>query len=123
MVTELSSRNVARILTVALHRFRAEVDPEAPVQRVLTFLVIAAHPDLPQREATRYIRDVGVATVSRNVADMSALTRTRQPGPGIVEQIPDPTYRRRNLLRLTSKGLALMDAITSDVNRALDIDQ
>lgn len=117
--TSLSKEDVVRVLSVAMDRLRLEIDSEVPAQRVLTLLAVAANPDLPQYEVSKHVQGIAEATVSRNVTDLSALTRTRSPGPGLVEQRADPTHRRRNLLRLTAKGERLIADLTRAVNAAL----
>jgi DNA-binding MarR family transcriptional regulator len=115
----LTQQDVVHVLRVVIDRLRAEVGPEVPAQRVLTLLAIAANPDLPQHDVPRHVRGIVDATVSRNVADLSAVTRMREPGPGLVEQRADPMYRRRNLLRLTTKGERLIADLTRVANAAL----
>lgn len=115
----LTQQDVVHVLRVAVDRLRAEIGPEVPAQRILTLLAIAANPDLPQHDVPKHIHGVAEATVSRNVADLSAVTRTREPGPDLVEQRADPMYRRRNLLRLTRKGERLIADLARAANAAL----
>lgn len=119
MGNELSVRDAIRVLTVAMDCFREGIDAEAPAQRILTFLAVAANPDMPQYDVSKHVKGIAEATVSRNVTDLSALNRARQPGPDLVEQRPDPMYRRRNLLRLTPKGERLLEQLASRINDTL----
>lgn len=117
--SDLSTLDTVRVLIVALEVFRDAIDPEAPLQRVMTFLAIAANHDMPQYELEKAVKGVSASAFSRNIADLTAIDRNRKPGPGLVLQAPDPYYRRRNLLRLTTKGEQLMAEITDRMNRAL----
>ena len=81
-------------------------NPTMPLQQVRTFLHVALHGEVPQaslEEAT----GVEQSSVSRNVALLGPGLSPAEPGYGLIESLPDPWNRKRNLVRLTQRGKAL----------------
>jgi len=91
----------------------AASDPTMPIQQAMTFLVVAQSSEVPQAEL---IRNVGLApsSVSRNVARLAQGTLT-EPGLYWIENYEDPAWRRRKLVRLTPRGKAVADRVSSAV--------
>jgi len=114
----LSKQDAVQMLTLAMQEMQDQIGPEATAQRVLTFLAIAANPGMPQYDMGKKVKGFTFATLSRNIAELSLIKRGSQPGSGLVVQMPDPKHRRRNLLRLTEKGEALVEAIAARMSAA-----
>ncbi|MGB8706029.1 MAG: MarR family winged helix-turn-helix transcriptional regulator, partial [Gillisia sp.] len=115
---QINPEDVLKTVKAALEVFRDELGPETNISKMLTLLGIA---DSPGVEQHRLGEEAGVATstLSRIIVDLSGVNRHRKPGPNVVHAYPDPMWRRRNLLELTSKGRSLMDKVTANVNKAL----
>lgn len=117
---QLSNEQVLKVLGVAVRYLQEKIDPEMPAQRILTLVGVAQHPGAPQFELGEMIGLPAASTISRNLNDLTHLTSRRKPGPDLVAQEPDPHFRRRNLVRLTKRGEALIAAMTAEVNQALE---
>lgn len=106
-------RKSISILTDALSSFR-EIDPEMPMQTMITFLVIAGSGEkYPGGMPMTQLRlEVGIsqAAISRNTALLSKGTGGR-PGHRLILTREDPKHRRRKLVRISQKGLALVEQI------------
>ncbi len=84
--------------------FRA-MDPEMPLQTVMTYLVVAAKdpkPVLMSDLATRL--DIAHSSVTRNVQAMSEYNRHGKSGHGLLVTSNDAKDRRVKWVALTPKG-------------------
>ena len=76
-------------------------------QTMLALLYIAR---LDQTDNPATVKDVGdhlgvsTAAASRNVAALSAWSRHKKPGHGLVEATENPAFRSQKFIRLTAKG-------------------
>jgi len=118
MSEKLSQDAVLEALTAALNVFKDELGQETNISKLLTLIGIARSPGAEQYKLGE---DIGVptSTLSRIVIDLSGVNRHREPGPNVVHAYPDPMWRRRNLLELTSKGNAMMLKVARRVNEAI----
>jgi DNA-binding MarR family transcriptional regulator len=92
---------------------------ETPIQQVLTFAYVAGSSEpVPMADL---IDSTGVSqsSVSRNVATLGPGVSPSQPGYGLMEAFEDPYYRRRKLVRLTSKGLKLRNELQTALTNLL----
>lgn len=119
MAGQLSQHDVTQILLTALAEFRAVLGLDVPAQRIQTLLEVAATPDLEQADLARALGGMGEATVSRQLAELSAITRKGEKGPNLIRQEVHPAYRRRNVVKLTAEGEGLMRAVAEKVNKKL----
>ena len=92
-------------------------DPEMPIQMVQTLLVVMMRPGLTMSELGEQT-GLTQSSVSRNVAALSKVHRTRRPGHDLVYTEEDPIERRRKLVLLSPKGKRLLE----QVNRAMSAD-
>lgn len=119
MGTRLTEAEITQVVFAALDEFRKELGLDVTAQRIQTMLAIAMNPNMEQRELGNQLGGMADATVSRNVSDLSAITRNKERGPNLVKQEPDPMFRRRNLVDLTPSGRALLRNVTDRVNKSL----
>ena len=85
-----------------------------PLQQLSILLYVAQFSEVPMSDL---IRAAGVeqASVSRNVAILGQGLSPREKGYGLIEAYEDPEYRRRKLVKLTARGVALkkdLEALT-----------
>lgn len=113
---KLTQKDLTTILTTAMQSFRDEIDPDITATRILTLLVVSDSPGMQQVDLERAL-NASSSTVSRNILDLSAYKRNKEPGPDFLEQRPDPMYRKRNLVYPTTKALHWLAALTQKVNR------
>ena len=112
----LSKHDLIAVLTTALSSFREEFDSEITASRILTLLAVSENPGIQQVDVERFVRGLSASAVSRNILDWSDVTTNRKPGPGFLEQRPDPEYRRRNIVYPTAKALHWLEQLTKAVN-------
>lgn len=115
----LSKHDLIEVLTAALSSFREEFDSEITASRILTLLAVSENPGIQQVDVERYVRGLSASAVSRNILDWSDVTTNRKPGPGFLEQRPDPEYRRRNIVYPTAKALHWLEQLSKTVNERL----
>ncbi len=86
--------------------------PEMQAQTMCIFLHICkVHPkDIPMSELADLI-GISQASCSRNVALLSSWTRYKTKGPGLVAAFENPMERRSKLVKLTPRGLSLLNDI------------
>lgn len=87
---------------------RGEVDIN--VLRIF-YLVAQWRGDAIPQATVRDTLSLSEAGVSRNVALLSVGASVNTRGPGLIESFEDPEYRRRKLIRLTSKGRRFADSL------------
>lgn len=76
-----------------------------PLQRLQAFLLIASRGDAGTNHATLiHELELSRSQASKVVADLTELTSRKEPGPGLVESVPDPMNMRTRIVKLTPKG-------------------
>lgn len=83
---------------------RDNLSPDVTVQRLLVLLGVARNEGISQRELSDLLPGISVTAMSRNLADLSARTSRKTPGPALIKQVHDPDNLRRKQLYLTTKG-------------------
>lgn len=86
------------------------LDREVPAQVMATLFYVAAHKDC-HKTAMEEDLNISTASGSRNTDWLSEFHRLRKPGMGLITKTQDPSNRRRQQLRLTSKGEQLIHQI------------
>lgn len=97
-----------RALDRALRYARAKLSPDITAQRLLILIAVYFHEGLSQRELLTHLESTSITALSRNLADLSALTTRKTPGPGLLELRVDPLNLRVKRIFLTSKGRRFM---------------
>lgn len=92
----------------ALRYARAKLSPDITAQRLLILIAVYFHEGLSQRELLNHLESTSITALSRNLADLSALTTRKTPGPGLLELRVDPLNLRVKRIFLTSKGRRFM---------------
>ncbi|MBS0582748.1 MAG: winged helix-turn-helix transcriptional regulator [Proteobacteria bacterium] len=96
-----------------LQSYRRHVDENASLKAVLVFLTVALEPGSDQVHIGE-VSGLHRAVVSKYIADLTALTSTKQPGPGLVENAIDPRNLRYRYPRLTPKGERVLEKIVKE---------
>ncbi len=96
------------ILDRALRLARARLSPDITAQRLLILIAVYRHEGLSQRELLQHLESTSITALSRNLADLSALTTKKSPGPGLLELRIDPLNLRVKRVFLTVKGKRFM---------------
>ena len=107
-----------RSLDRALRFARARLSPDITAQRLLILIAVYFHEGLSQRELLEPLELTSITALSRNLADLSAFTTKKLPGPGLLEQRIDPLNLRVKRVYLTPKGKRFMKSwleVTSGV--------
>jgi DNA-binding MarR family transcriptional regulator len=94
---------------VWMDAFRA-LRPTMPLQHAYTFLLVATTEGLTVSE---YAERAGTSqtVMTRHLLDIGQMTRTREPGLGLVQHKTDPMDMRKHQVYLTPKGKALLHRI------------
>lgn len=116
----MTKAELLKVLRVAVGFLQDNVDAEISAQRIITLIGVAEHPGVAQYELGERIGIDAASTLSRNLNDLTHRTSRRKPGSGLVTQEPDPDFRRRNVVRLSDRGEALLAAMTAEVNKAME---
>ena len=95
-------------LDKALRFARENLAPDITAQRLLILIGVYFHEGLSQRELLKFLDSTSITALSRNIADLSALTTKKLPGPGLLELRVDPLNLRVKRVFLTSKGKRFM---------------
>jgi DNA-binding MarR family transcriptional regulator len=90
---------------------------DIPMTQLLTFAHVADRGEIPMQDLADLTGTVQ-SSVSRNVEKLGQGSPSN-PGFGLVEALEDPYYRRRKLVRLTSRGKALAESIDAAVIKYL----
>ena len=93
-----------RALDRALRFARARLSPDITAQRLLILIAVYFNQGLSQRELLQHLDSTSITALSRNLADLSALTTKKLPGPGLLELRTDPLNLRIKRVFLTRKG-------------------
>lgn len=91
-----------------MRRARSELGAEITIQRLLILVNVCLHEGLSQSELLKKLDSTSITALSRNLADLSAWTSRKQPGPGLLELRVDPMNLRRKTIHLTAKGRRLV---------------
>ncbi|MGB5166508.1 MAG: hypothetical protein WBN09_01565 [Woeseiaceae bacterium] len=92
----------------ALRFARENLSSDITAQRLLILIGVFFHEGLSQRELLKFLDSTSITALSRNIADLSALTTKKLPGPALLELRVDPLNLRVKRVFLTSKGKRFM---------------
>ena len=92
------------LLDRALRFARKNLSPDVTAQRLLILIAVYFHEGLSQRELLKHLDSTSITALSRNLADLSAMTTRKVPGPGLLELRTDPLNLRIKRVFLTSRG-------------------
>jgi DNA-binding MarR family transcriptional regulator len=109
---------IDRLLREARHALGADVT----VQRLLILLNVYLNEGLSQTELLRQLDGTSVTALSRNLADLSAWTSRKRPGPDLLELRTDPMNLRRKTVHLTETGRALVERLSTLAEREQEAD-
>lgn len=87
-----------------------QLDREMPAQVLATLFYVATHDDC-HKQALEEELEFTAASGSRNTAWLSDKHRLGKPGLGLITKNVDPSNRRRQTLKLTTKGHQLMSQL------------
>jgi DNA-binding MarR family transcriptional regulator len=115
---KMTEEQVARLLVNVLQEIRKEIDPEMPVQQLLTYLVAVRQPGIPMQDAMTEL-NISSASISRNVAALGRINRHHDKGHDLIDAQEDPMERRRKVLSPTPTGQRLLARLTWIINKQL----
>ena len=95
-------------LDKALRFARENLTSDITAQRLLILIGVYFHEGLSQRDLLKFLDSTSITALSRNIADLSALTTKKLPGPALLELRVDPLNLRVKRVFLTSKGKRFM---------------
>jgi DNA-binding MarR family transcriptional regulator len=95
-------------LEKALRFARENLSADITAQRLLILIGVYFHEGLSQRELLTFLDSTSITALSRNIADLSALTTKKLPGPALLELRVDPLNLRVKRVFLTTKGRRFM---------------
>ena len=101
-------KNTMQILDRGLRFARARLSADITAQRLLILIAVYFNEGLSQRDLLQHLDSTSITALSRNLADLSALTTKKLPGPGLLELRMDPLNLRVRRVFLTSKGRTFM---------------
>ena len=107
-MSEPQKEKTLHLLDQALRFARARLSADITAQRLLILISVYFNEGLSQRELLRHLDSTSITALSRNLADLSALTTKKQPGPGLLELRIDPLNLRVRRVFLTKKGRQFM---------------
>ena len=88
----------------ALRYVRARLNADVTAQRLLILICVSRNQGLSQRELLSMLDSTSIPALSRNLADLSALTTQKRIGPNLIELRTDPMNLRIKRVFLTTKG-------------------
>lgn len=103
-----NTQQALHTLDRALRFARAKLSPDITAQRLLILIGVYLHEGLSQRQLLEHLDSTSITALSRNLADLSALTTRKTPGPGLLELRVDPLNLRVKRVFLTRKGRNFM---------------
>lgn len=115
-------RTIAAINSFLEGLAEATGDATLGLQQVRMLTALHVHGTLNQTDLPKFT-GVERAAVSRNIARLGpgawvakpgSEAKTEKPGLGLIEAYQEPTDRRFNMVRLTPKGRAVLEALTKD---------
>ena len=92
------------LLDRALRFARKNLSPDISALRLLILIAVYFHEGLSQRELMNHPESRSITALSRNLADLSAMTPRKEPGPGWLVLRTDPLNRRIKRVFLTRTG-------------------
>ena len=95
--------------TGALEEFR-KWNPDVTANVVLTFMLIARHPGITQKELMKRLGLADSGT-SRTTAALSRYGDRNKPGWDVIDLVENPLDRREKLLYLNKKGNVILAAL------------
>jgi len=95
-------------LDKALRFARENLSADITAQRLLILISVYFHEGLSQRELLKFLDSTSITALSRNIADLSALTTKKLQGPSLLELRVDPLNLRVKRVFLTPKGKRFM---------------
>ncbi len=87
---------------------RRDLGPDVSVLRMLILLSAYENEGVSQGELLGYLERTSAAALSRNLADLSALSSSKTSGLGLIELRIDPKNLRKRHVFLTAKGKRLI---------------
>ncbi|MEE4360004.1 MAG: hypothetical protein V2I63_00620 [Pseudomonadales bacterium] len=96
-----------------LRSARQALGPDVTVHRLLILVNVYLNEGLSQTELLRQLDGTSVTALSRNLADLTAWTSSKRPGPGLLELRTDPMNLRRKTVHLTEAGHRLIETLAS----------
>ena len=108
-MSDEGQKDTLRELDRALRFARAKLSPDITAQRLLILIAVYFNEGLSQRELLQHLESTSITALSRNLADLSALTTKKLPGPGLLELRVDPLNLRIRRVFLTRKGRSFMN--------------
>ena len=115
-IEELS--DAARHFDQFLIEARNYLGPDVTALRLHILLNVFLSEGINQRALLQRLHVTSVTALSRNLADMSALTSSKRPGPGLLELRYDAMNLRSKTIHLTAKGKRTMTALLKRVTPA-----
>lgn len=106
------NRQALTALDETLRYARAHLSADITAQRLLILINVALHEGLSQKELLSQLDSTSITALSRNIADLSALTAAKRPGPDLLELRIDPMNLRVRRVHLTRRGKRFMDRWT-----------
>lgn len=91
-------------LEEALRFARAKLTADVTAQRLLILISVFFNEGMSQRELLTTLDSTSITALSRNLADLSAWTTRKCPGPDLIELRPDPMNLRVKRVFLTKTG-------------------
>ncbi|MFT7218885.1 MAG: DNA-binding MarR family transcriptional regulator [Candidatus Azotimanducaceae bacterium] len=92
-------------------RARKALGPDVTVLRLHILLNVYLNEGTNQRNLLKLLDVTSVTALSRNLADMSALTSSKKPGPGLIELRFDLMNLRQKSIHLTPRGRDIVNTI------------
>ncbi len=105
------------LLDSALRFARRKLSPDITAQRLLILIAVYRHEGASQRELLKQLDSTSITALSRNIADLSALTSRKTPGPGLLELRLDPMNLRVKRVFLTKKGKSFVNQWLREIAR------
>lgn len=93
-----------KTLAQALRFARLNLSPDVTAHRLSILLGVYFNEGLSQRELLDELDATSITALSRNLADLSAITTRKSEGPGLIELRPDPMNLRIKHVHLTRRG-------------------
>jgi len=87
-----------------LKEVRAQIDNEMSVQKLQILMCCLSSPDGIDQQRLFQEMDQSRSAVSKNIADLTAFTSKKLPGPALLVSIPDPMNLTTRIIRVTPKG-------------------
>jgi len=90
---------------------RKTLGPDVTALRLHILLNVYLNEGTNQRNLLKLLDVTSVTALSRNLADMSTLTSTKKPGPGLIELRFDMMNLRQKSIHLTPQGRKIIMTI------------